>query len=131
LNIFKKWLVVVCIAFALVGTSAAEAKRQNQTIAFSPQVEKQVRLAFARTPVMVKIARCESGFRQHDGRGAPLKNKHSTATGAFQVMYSLHHKNASRLGFNLKTTQGNIGYAKYLYRTEGTRPWRASKHCWG
>jgi hypothetical protein len=127
---YRKWLVVVSIISVVAQTCTVEAKRQKQTMQGSLQVREQVRVAFLRTPIMVKIAKCESGFRQYSGGGIPLKNKHSSAIGTFQVMYSLHHRTAKKLGFNIKTTEGNIAYAKHLYRTEGTRPWRASRHCW-
>ncbi len=128
---FSRWLVVVSISFLAALTSIAEAKRQKQARRTSSSVERQVREAFAGTPVMVKIAECESGFRQYDERGVPLRNKHSSATGVFQVMFSLHYATADKLGFKLETTQGNIGYAKHLYNTKSTNPWNASKHCWG
>jgi hypothetical protein len=128
---FSVWLVVVSIAFLAALTSIAEAKRQKQARWTSSSVELQVRKAFADTPIMVQIAKCESGFRQYDERGVLLRNKHSSASGVFQVMFSLHYATADKLGFQLETTKGNIGYAKYLYNTQGTNPWNASKHCWG
>ena len=128
---YRKWLVVVSIISVVAQTCTVEAKRQKQTLQGSLQVREQVRVAFARIPIMIKIAKCESGFRQYSGRGVPLKNADSSATGTFQLMYSLHYKTAKKLGFNINTTEGNIGYAKYLYRAKGTRPWRESKQCWG
>lgn len=93
-------------------------------------VESEVRQQFAGLPVMVSIARCESGFRQFDERGRVLKNPNSSATGVMQIMSSIHRRHAARLGYDIYTLSGNLGYAKHLFETEGTRPWNASRRCW-
>lgn len=80
---------------------------------------------------MIAIARCESEFRQYDRTGTVLKNPTSSAKGVFQIMESLHTNTAARLGYDILTVEGNLAYAKYLYDTEGTRPWNASAGCWG
>lgn len=93
--------------------------------------EQAVRKHFASYPVLVSIARCESGFRQFDENGRILKNPNSSATGVMQIMSSVHRHAASRLNYDINTLAGNLGYAKHLYKTEGTRPWNPSRHCWG
>lgn len=87
--------------------------------------------AFPDAPIMVDIARCESRLRQFDASGKVLKNPHSSASGVFQVMASIHAKGAARMGMDIYTTEGNIAYARYLYDRNGTRDWNASKYCWG
>lgn len=99
--------------------------------AHAESVERVVRNYFQDVPVMVTIAGCESTFRQYDENGEVLKNPSSSARGVFQIMSSLHRNEALRLGFDIYTLEGNILYARHLYRTQGTRPWNASKHCWG
>lgn len=61
MNKMSQWSVVVCVVSLLAQTSMVEAKRQELSKGRSPQTEKQVRIAFAKIPVMVRIARCESG----------------------------------------------------------------------
>jgi len=92
--------------------------------------EQVVRKTFRDTPILIQIARCESGFRQFDENGKALKNPKSSATGVMQIMSSYHRKTAAKLGFDIRTLNGNLKYAKWLYKNEGTRPWNASKHCW-
>ena len=121
-------MVITRILSALVFSNTAEAFGQELAIS---AVQKQVRMQLAEVPLLIKIARCESDFRQFDESGKPLRNPDSTATGALQIMYSVHNKKARLLGFDLNTIKGNTGYAKHLYRTQGTSPWNASKDCWG
>ena len=96
-----------------------------------PSVEKQVRQYFASYPVLINIAKCESRMRQYDEKGRVLKNPSSSASGVMQIMLSYHRKPAARLGLDLHTLDGNLRYALHLYKQEGTRPWNASRHCWG
>lgn len=80
---------------------------------------------------MIEIARCESGFKQYETDGSALRNRQgSSAIGTFQIMRSYHEIPARNLGWDIHTLEGNMAYAMYLYKTEGTRPWDASKHCW-
>jgi phosphoglycerate dehydrogenase-like enzyme len=115
------------LAATLFCTTSASADVLNQG------VEERVREVFDDAPIMVAILRCESGLKQYDSEtGGPLMNQAgSSATGVAQIMASVHEKAARRLGFDIRTAEGNIAYAEYLYMTEGTRPWKASKHCWG
>lgn len=95
-------------------------------------VEEIVYMHFADAPIMVDIAKCESRFRQYEKDGTVLKNREgSSATGVFQIMASVHRKNAANLGYDINTLEGNIGYAQYLYELNGTRDWEASRLCWG
>ena len=105
------------------------AKAEKVAISVS-DIESVVREHFKDTPVMIDIARCESEFRQHDKSGAVLKNPTSSAKGVFQIMESLHKAPAARLGYDILTLEGNVAYAKYLHKNEGTRPWNASAGCW-
>ncbi len=92
--------------------------------------EQEVRKTFASHPVLISIAKCESGMRHFDDKGRVLKNPASSATGVMQIMSSVHRRPAARLGFDIHKLEGNLAYARHLYRTEGTKPWKASRHCW-
>jgi hypothetical protein len=48
-----------------------------------------------------------------------------------QIIASVHRHEARKLGFDIDTLKGNLRYAFHLYKQEGTRPWRASRSCWG
>ncbi len=112
-------VLAAAISMAVTTTTQAEASQ-----------ESAIRKYFAGYPVLINIARCESKFRHYGENGRPLKNPRSSATGAMQIMASVHRRAAAQLGFDINTLHGNLGYARHLYKTEGTRPWRPSKHCW-
>lgn len=90
---------------------------------------------------LVAICSCESG----DGKGSlnhyekdgvtPLKGKHTPPQfgediGMCQINTKYHLKASQELGYDIYTPEGNWGYAKHLLETQGTKPWKASAHCW-
>lgn len=93
-------------------------------------VEARVRAEFNDIPVMIDVARCESGFRQFDDSGNPLYGGSGGMVGVFQEAASIHSGAASDMGFDINTLDGNLKYARHLYDTEGTVPWLASASCW-
>jgi hypothetical protein len=102
-------------------------------------VEEYVRDYFdtTHTPILAEIAKCESQFRQFDKNGDVLKNSSgSSAIGLMQIMSSIHDSTADDLDIDIRTIQGNLAYAQYLYDKyedsygDGTLPWKASKSCW-
>ena len=94
-------------------------------------VEKYLREQYADTPILVKIARCESTFSQFDKNGEVVRGKVNRAdVGVMQINEKYHSEKADKLGYNLHTIDGNIAYAKYLYEKYGAQPWRASSKCW-
>lgn len=95
-------------------------------------VEQYVKTYFAETPILAKIAKCESRFRQYDSRGNVMRGiEVPEDLGVMQVNEYYHGDSADKLGYDLKTLDGNLAYAKWLYEREGTRPWNASRPCWG
>lgn len=129
-------VIGLALAFSALVTSSTTpvtaSAAQSVTMPASQSVEEFVREYFKDAPVMIDIARCESRFRQFDSAGKVLKNPSSSAMGAFQIMASLHAKNAENsLGVSIYDLEGNAAYARYLYERNGTRDWNASKHCWG
>lgn len=95
-------------------------------------VESKVREYFSDIPVMIKIAKCESGFQhyQPDGSLTVSKsvNKHgkrdSSASGTFQILYKGHFKQwSSSEKTNITTLEGNLRFARKLYEESGTAPW--------
>ena len=127
----------LALAFAALATSASSTApvattTQSVTMPASQSVEDYVRDYFKDAPIMAEIAHCESRFKQLNADGSVVKNPHSSAVGAFQVMASIHASTAKNaLGLNIYTLKGNAAYARYLYENEGTAPWNDSKACWG
>lgn len=94
------------------------------------------------------ICGCESsgipGVIKHfaeDGK-TPLPNKPrpgekpSSAIGGCQILASAHDERAKSMGFDIRTPEGNLGYAKVLYNESGTKHWEGtpgntSRGCWG
>lgn len=94
-------------------------------------VAAQVRSAFAYTPVMVAVAKCESGFREFDYDTSVLRGGDGSMVGIFQIDENTHRTKALSLGFDIDTVEGNIAYARYLYNRDGTDPWMSTFPCWG
>ena len=94
-------------------------------------MEKYLKQIFADDPILVEIARCESGFRQYDKNGLIVKGRVDSADiGVMQINERYHDETSKKLGLDIHTITGNVAYAKYLYEKEGTKPWSASKPCW-
>lgn len=121
----------LALSAALGGSPASVVAPVSSAIPQAVSIEEYVQEYFKDAPVMIEIARCESRFRQFDKDGTVLKNPTSTAMGIMQIMASLHEKPADKLGLDIYTIEGNLGYAKYLFDEQGTKPWLASSSCWG
>lgn len=106
----------------------AEAKTENKILS----TEAQVKAYFAETPILAEVAFCESRFRQFDENGQVLRGvENSQDVGVMQINEKYHLETAQKLGLNIYTLEGNMAYGKYLYDTQGTKPWNYSSGCWG
>ncbi|HEX9503228.1 MAG TPA: peptidoglycan-binding domain-containing protein [Patescibacteria group bacterium] len=108
---------LIVLFFGMVPLSLA----QNNPNAI---VEGAVRFYFADVPAMADIARCETGFRQYNPDGSALHDASGTYVGIFQISERIHTAKAKSLGFDISTIDGNLGYARYLYNSSGTGPWK-------
>ena len=80
----------------------------------------------------LKIAFCESAFRQFGKNSKPLRGLHNpNDVGIFQINEDFHAKKSQTLGYDIYSTEGNIDYAMYLLKNQGGKPWNASRPCWG
>ena len=118
-----------------VQTLTASSTGNNTIIIVSndrESLEKYLKENFADTPILVEIARCESEFRQFDKNGKVVRGRVDSAdVGIMQINERYHLDIAKKLGYNIHTIEGNTAYAKYLYDKSGSKPWNASKPCWG
>jgi len=111
-------------------TSRVEEQATNKILT-SKELEEKVKTYFKDDPILVDIARCESQFRQVDAKGNILRGKINKGDlGIMQINEYYHADKALELGFDLKTVDGNLAYAKYLYNKEGVQPWISSSKCW-
>ena len=86
---------------------------------------------FTDTPILKKIAVCESHNRQFNETGEVLRGHvNSQDVGVMQINEKYHLKEANKLGLDIYTIEGNIDYAKHLYETQGVKPWVHSSTCW-
>jgi hypothetical protein len=97
----------------------------------SKNIEKLVRTTYADEPILIEIARCESTFRQFDATGSILRGKvNSKDVGIMQINEKYHAEDATKLGFNIYTPEGNLAFGRYLYNKYGSSPWISSSPCW-
>lgn len=81
--------------------------------------------------VAARIAFCESTYRQFDSQGRVLRGKANPKdVGVFQINEKFHKDQSESLGFDIYTTEGNIDYALWLIKNEGSRHWKWSRPCW-
>lgn len=130
--------LAVSLALSNIQTSVPDTKVVAQMPVaqnIGEYTEQYVRDEFADVPVMIEIALCESRFNQFDkNRNVLMNHEGSSAKGIFQIMASIHEKGAAKMGMDINTIEGNVAYARYLFDTQGTKPWEAdlkSKRCWG
>lgn len=95
-------------------------------------LEAHVRDYFSDAPVLAEVARCESHFTQFNKDGSVLRGVEVRKDiGIMQINEGYHGAEAKALGLDIKTVDGNLAFAKWLYEKYGTDPWSASKKCWG
>jgi len=83
------------------------------------ELEKKYRL-------LEKIMNCESSVRNITGNLAVVGKDFSY----FQINSYFHKERALKMGLDIKDPFDNILYAVWLFNKRGTRPWKASQHCW-
>jgi len=95
-------------------------------------VEEMVKEYFKDSPIMSKVAWCESRNRQFEKDGiTPFTGRvNPSDIGVMQINRYYHEATATKMGIDLSTLEGNLTYGKYLYDKEGTRPWNSSSPCW-
>jgi hypothetical protein len=95
-------------------------------------IEKYLNEHYSDTPILIEIARCESTFTHYDKNGVLIRGKVNKAdVGVMQINEKYHLETAKKLGYDIHTVEGNVAYAKYLYKEFGASPWSASSPCWG
>ena len=124
---------------AMINQSAqtlTESKQENVQMIKNSQIpltiEEYVKKAFSDTPILISVAKCESEFKQFDEKGNVIRGIANRAdVGIMQINEFYNADDAAKLGMNIYELDGNIKFAKWLYGKYGTKPWTASKPCWG
>ncbi len=126
---------MVSSATAVPETAYGHIEMKNEQVTLATNntsaTEEAVREYFKDIPVMVQIARCESTFRHTLADGTVLRGVVDKAdTGVMQINTRYHAATAEKLGLDLFELEDNMAYARHLYETQGTKPWKASAPCW-
>ena len=89
------------------------------------EIEAKVRQVFADAPIMVSVAKCESGLLQFRSDGSLVRSPNGLYIGVFQIDENIHGQYAMSLGLDITTVDGNLAYARHLYDQKGSQPWPA------
>lgn len=122
-----------CLILFGISNTLAEKIPEVHRSWYSPEysdLAQQIRAVFADAPLMVRVAKCESGL-VHRQNGELIRNrKGSSARGVFQVLMRVHQPQMYKMGLNPERTDHYLAYVRYLYDQYGLKPWQASEHCW-
>lgn len=144
---FKSWSITIVLAMSLLSVSSSVSGQQEPTYVNDEQptaatstppleivetldtssteyIVKRILETFPEAPIMVNVARCESGLNPSADR-ANL----GVDVGLFQIN-QIHLANLNRLGLDRWDLEDNLTYARMLYDESGLGPWYMSKHCW-
>ena len=112
------------------------AHHQTTELAFDladhmQETESLIRREFRDAPIMAEIAYCESRYRQYSAANTPITGVvNGSDIGVFQINRHYHGAEAKKLGYDLETIEGNMGYGRHLYESQGVQPWVHSAPCW-
>lgn len=126
----KRVIIVSAVICLVLWGIVAGATYFPRVDVVEAQVIKEVK---GKTPVMDRIAKCESGNSHIDpktGQVYMVANTNKTVDVGKYMINSVWHKKAKELGFDITKEADNEKMAYWLYETMGTEPWVYSKHCW-
>lgn len=133
------WSLAMSNDVVVVSTKETEVEKpvvQKRTALAVPRVRPdeeyvvdKILQVFPDAPIMVQVARCESGLDPqadritHDGRiGVDV--------GLFQIN-QVHLTTLNELGLDRYDLDDNLIFARMLYDARGLADWYMSEHCWG
>ena len=125
-------LLFFSTSFGSVSASTTAPVIEQQVLTASQgTMGEYVKQYFADTPVLADIAWCESRNRQWNADGTTFRGEvNHSDIGIMQINVAYHADEAKALGIDLYGLSGNLAFAKYLYKAEGTQPWSSSEPCW-
>lgn len=107
--------------FVLTSTPAPTVRTELNSKEY---VVEEILKVFPDAPIMVEVARCESGLD-------PLADRKNlnVDVGLFQIN-QVHITRLGELGLDRRDLHDNLTYARMLYDANGLNDWLMSKHCW-
>ncbi len=125
--------ILILLAGAAFTTPVALADSHQLQLSTNPEtLGAYVRDYFTNEPVMADIAWCESRMRHLNPDGTVFRGeKVREDIGVMQINAHYHEERAATMGLDIYSLEGNLAYAKFLYKKQGTTPWNSSRVCWG
>ena len=118
-------------AITSVKEQKLESNNKNSIDYQSILLEDYIKQYFKDDPALIEVAKCESTFRHLGKDGNVIRGiANSKDVGVMQINEIYHEKRAEKLGIDIHTLEGNMAYAKWLYKREGLQPWNSSSKCW-
>lgn len=121
-------IALLTLQVSLLNQQIALANIQAPQVVMTPE-EQAITQEFPDAPIMLSVAKCESGIKQFNQDGTVKENKTTEDFGLFQI-HSSHLKEAQALGLDVRTLAGNVSFARRLYDEQGLKPWKSSQSCW-
>ncbi len=126
-------LVLFIISIGVgIGYAVSEGRRASaSTVSFiDREIIKEV-VVDAVSPVMERIAKCESGgTHTRNGQVIFNANTNKSVDIGYFLINSIWSKKATEMGLDLTKEEDNKKFGMYLYKHFGTEPWYSSKACW-
>lgn len=126
---FKKLMIVSASMCALMWAGVLGANSFPKHVYASIPVEVPID---APTPVLERIAACESGGMQTK-KGQIVLNVNANGTvdvGKYQINLKTWGPTATKMGLDLTKESDNETMAKWIYANRGTGDWYSSASCW-
>lgn len=104
-----------------------DADKAERRAYWEPIIRSAAKQWGANPSLLVKIAECESGFRQE------IKNASSSASGLFQFITSTWESQTAKYGIEGDKHDGYVqaDLVARMIADGGVTHWSASVHCWG
>jgi len=120
-------------AHPIVYTAHAQEIEEHKVVLIEPtyteeSIKIRIKEAFPEdSERMLRVALCESSLNPN----AFNPTNGSNDRGIYQISEKYHKDTYTKLGFtDMSDVEQNIAYSKYLYETNGLKPWVHSKSCW-
>ncbi len=92
---------------------------------------RQIRALFPDAPIMVRVAMCESGLVHMENGDLKRGYADGLDVGVFQVRLPAHGQEMRRRGLSPYRLDEYLAYVRHLFDTQGLKPWKSSRKCWG
>ena len=122
----KRLFWTLVIIFAVWGIYKIGSLKEPQIVEVKVEVIPE-------TPILDRIAKCESGGLHFGKNGQVMMNVNQNGSidiGVMQINNKAWSVKATELGFNLTDEKDNRAMAKWIYENRGTQDWYSSAKCW-